>query len=58
MIGLWFEPGFDPADAPGFLPALADAVEAYRTFVGATKVTWPRTKAGRAIAGALRRAAA
>jgi uncharacterized protein YcaQ len=58
MVGLWFEPGFDPAAAPGFLSALADAVEAYRTFVGATKVTWPRTKAGRAVAGALRRIAA
>ena len=58
MAGLWFEPGFDPGDAPGFLPALADAVEAYRTFVGATKVSWPRTKAGRAVAGALRRTAA
>jgi len=58
MVGLWFEPGFDPAAAHGFLSALADAVEAYRTFVGATKVTWPRTKAGRAVAGALRRIAA
>jgi uncharacterized protein YcaQ len=55
IIGAWFEPGFEPMQDPSFLGAFADAVEAYRTFVGATKITWPRTRPGRDLAGALRR---
>jgi len=42
-------------DAPGFLPALRDALEAYRSFVGADKVTWPGNRPGREVAAALRR---
>lgn len=57
ILGVWFEPGFDPMESPGFVPALHTAVEAYRDFVGATKVTWPRTRPGRDLAGALRRLA-
>ncbi|HJP71769.1 MAG TPA: crosslink repair DNA glycosylase YcaQ family protein [Candidatus Limnocylindria bacterium] len=55
ILGLWFEAGFAPMDEPGFIPALRDAVEAYRCFVGATKVTWPRARPGRDMASALRR---
>jgi uncharacterized protein YcaQ len=58
ILGVWFEPTFAPMDAPGFIEALRDAVEAYRAFVGAETVNWPRTRAGRLIAGALRRVAA
>jgi len=47
-----------PLEDPRFVPALSEALEAYRSFVGATKISWPRTKAGRDIAGALRRLAA
>jgi uncharacterized protein YcaQ len=57
VLGIWFEPGFDPAETPGFVTALADAVAAYREFVGATKVTWPRTRAGRLVSASLRSAA-
>ena len=57
MVGLWFEPGFEPIGAPGFIPALDEAVEAYRSFVGAEKVAW-RTRAGRSIGAALRGASA
>ena len=42
-------------EEPAFMPALANAVEAYRAFVGGERVTWPRTKLGREIARALRR---
>ena len=56
--GIWFEPGFEPMEDPAFIGALRDAVEAYRSFVGATKVTWPRTRPGRDIAGALRKPSA
>jgi hypothetical protein len=55
ILGVWFEPHFDPIETPGFLVALRDAVEAYRTFVGATSVTWPRRRPGRDVGGALRR---
>ncbi len=55
ILGIWFEDSFSPMSAPGFIPALHDAVEAYRRFVGARRVTWPRTRPGRQIAGALRR---
>ena len=58
ILGIWFEEGFAPMEAPGFLDALRDALDAYSAFVGATKVTWPRTRPGRDIGGALRRLAA
>lgn len=54
ILGIWFEPGFAPMETPSFLEAFADALEAYRAFVGATKVVWPRTRAARSLAGALR----
>ena len=55
IAGIWFEDGFGPMEEPHFVPALADALDAYCTFVGATSVTWPRTRLGRDLAGALRR---
>jgi uncharacterized protein YcaQ len=54
MLGIWFEPDFRPMEEPQFVPALAQALEAYVAFVGAKKVTWPRTRAGRELAAALR----
>jgi uncharacterized protein len=54
ILGAWFEPGFEPTDEPGFIAALGEAVEAYRAFVGATKVGWPRTRVGRALGAAMR----
>ena len=58
VLGIWFEAGFKPMEEPAFLEALRAAVEAYRSFVGADSVVWPRTKIGREVAGALRRLAA
>jgi hypothetical protein len=55
IAGIWFEDGFDPMEEPHFIPALADALEAHRRFVGAESVTWPRTRPGRDVAAALRR---
>jgi uncharacterized protein len=57
ILGVWFEPHFSPMEDPEFIPALRDAVEAYRTFVGAETVSWPRTRVGREVAAALRRLA-
>ncbi len=58
ILGVWLEDGFAPEHDPAFATALADAVEAYRAFVGAERVTWPRTRVGRTISAALRSAAA
>jgi uncharacterized protein YcaQ len=55
IAGIWFEDGFGPMEEQDFVPALADALHAYRMFVGATSVTWPRTRLGRDLAAALRR---
>jgi uncharacterized protein YcaQ len=54
ILGVWFEAGFEPMASPGFIESLGEALGAYREFVGATRVTWPRTRAGRSLASALR----
>ena len=41
-------------EEPHFVPALTEAVRAYRSFVGAEKITWPRTRLGRELAKATR----
>lgn len=58
ILGVSFEADAVALDDPAFLAAFGEAVEAYRSFVGADKVRWPRTRAGRSIAAALRREAA
>jgi len=55
VLGIWFEKGFSPMEAPGFIAALRDALEAYRSFVGARRIVWPRTRLGRDIAKAMGR---
>ena len=54
ILNVWFEDGFSPMEEPDFVPALAEALRAYRSFVGGRRITWPRTRLGRDIAGALR----
>lgn len=55
IAGIWFEDGFRPLEEPHFIPALSEALRAYRSFVGARTVTWPRTRPGRDLRGALLR---
>lgn len=55
ILGIWFEPDFAPMAEQSFVPALSAALAAYQSFVGAKRVTWPRTRPGRDLAGALRR---
>ena len=38
-------------EEPHFVPALPTALDAYRSFVGATTVSWPRTRLGRDLPG-------
>ena len=56
VLGTWWEPGFDPLEAEGFIPAFASALAAYRAFGRATRVTFPRDRSSRTLAGAVARA--
>jgi uncharacterized protein len=54
VIGAWFEPGFDPLDAPGFVAALADALRAHRDFADLETIELPRSGGLRNLSSALR----
>jgi hypothetical protein len=56
ILRLWWQPGFDPLTAPGFVRAMSEAIEAYRAFHRADRVVFPRDRASRAVAGAIARA--
>ena len=54
IAGLWWEDGFDPLDAEGFVGAFAAAVSAHRDFGDSTSVGWPRTARLRPFVRAVR----
>ena len=54
ILGLWWEDGFDPLAADGFVEGFAAAVEAHRAFGGVDKVTWPKTTRHRPFVRAVR----
>ena len=56
VLGTWWEAGFDPLEADGFVAAFASALATYRAFGSATRVTFPRDRSSRALAGAVARA--
>jgi uncharacterized protein YcaQ len=41
MLGLWWEDGFAPRRAEGFVDAMRDALRAYLRFAAATRIEWP-----------------
>ena len=41
VLGLWWEEGFVPRRAAGFVEAMRDALGAYLRFAGADRVEWP-----------------
>ncbi|UQA59221.1 DNA glycosylase AlkZ-like family protein [Polyangium aurulentum] len=49
IAGIWFEEGFSPLEERAFVPAFAEALEAYRAFVGAERVRLPRTRFAAAV---------
>ena len=53
VVGLWWEPGFDPL-TDGFARGVADALAAHRDFGGLRTVTLPRTNVQRPFVGAVR----
>ena len=40
VLGLWWEDGFDPRRADGFVDAMREALRAYLRFAGATRLDW------------------
>ena len=54
VLDLWWEEGFDPLGAPGFVDGLADALLAHRRFAGMGRVVLPRTARHRDLARELR----
>jgi uncharacterized protein len=41
VLGLWWEEGFDPRRADGFVDAMRAALRAYLRFAGASRLEWP-----------------
>jgi len=45
ILGAWWEEGFDPLAAEGFVDAFAEAIDAHRAFGGVRRLAWPRRTA-------------
>jgi uncharacterized protein YcaQ len=41
VLGLWWEDGFQPRRAEGFVDAMRSALSAYLDFAGAAQLEWP-----------------
>jgi uncharacterized protein YcaQ len=54
VVDVWWEPGFDPLDAEGFIAGLRVALEAHRRFAGSRRVSFERTPRLRALRAAMR----
>jgi len=54
VLGLWWEPGFDPLAHEGFVEGFAEALHAHRRFGDLERVTLPGSAAHRQLANALR----
>jgi uncharacterized protein YcaQ len=53
ILGLSWEDAFDPLESPGFVPALAEALNAYLGFAGADALAPAADRAHRSLFGAL-----
>jgi uncharacterized protein YcaQ len=42
VLGLWWEDGFDPRRADGFVDAMRAALRSYLRFAGASRLEWPQ----------------
>ncbi len=51
---VWWEDGFEPLAAPGFVDAFVEALTAHARFVGATRIAWPRFARHRALGAEIR----
>ena len=55
IVGLWWEDGFDPLAAEGFVEAFAEALDAHRRFGRVDGIRMPRTARARAVAAEIRK---
>jgi uncharacterized protein YcaQ len=54
VLGLWWEPGFDPLASDGFAAAFADALKAHRDFAGVKKIALRATARDRGFVSKVR----
>jgi uncharacterized protein YcaQ len=54
VVGLWWQDGFDPLRADGFVEAFVSALEAHARFTGAARIAMPRTADHRPLGAAVR----
>jgi len=54
IVGLWWQPGFEPLAEEGFVAALADALIAHRDFAGLRAFSFPRGTRHRPLVTAVR----
>jgi hypothetical protein len=54
ILGLWWEADFDPLAIPGFVDALAAALDVHRRFGSVGRIVLPRTHLHRPLVAALR----
>src|SRR5688572_20147274 len=56
IVGVWWEAGFNPRRAEGFVPAMREALRAYKRFVGAETLEWlPAASTAGRLLGTLKR---
>jgi uncharacterized protein YcaQ len=56
ILGIWWEQGFVPRSADGFVPAMRTALREYMAFVGASSIEWaPAASGAGRLFGTLRR---
>ncbi len=56
ILGAWWEEGFDPLAAEGFVDAFVEAIDAHRAFGNVRRLAWPRTARLRALGVEVKRA--
>jgi uncharacterized protein YcaQ len=56
VLGLWWESGFEPRTAEGFVPAMRQALAAYLRFAGASRLGWGDLATARRLFGVRPRA--
>jgi len=54
VTDVWWQEGFDPLIADGFVDAFVDALGGHARFVGATRIVWPRPARHRALGAQVR----
>jgi uncharacterized protein YcaQ len=54
VLDVWWEAGFDPTTAPGFVGAFSEALEAHARFADVHRIVLPRTARNQGLARAVR----